>query len=83
MAAHPSVLAWRIPWPGEPGGPQSTGSHRPGPDYTHTHTPLREEKSDAGESPGKIETLSPLLPPCAAITAPGLQKALSPSIFHL
>ena len=24
MATHSSVLAWRIPWTEEPGGPQST-----------------------------------------------------------
>ena len=28
MAAHSSVLAWRIPGMGEPGGPLSMGSHR-------------------------------------------------------
>ena len=28
MAAHSSVLAWRIPWAEEPGGLQSMGSHR-------------------------------------------------------
>ena len=28
MAPHSSVLAWRIPWTEEPGGLQSTGSHR-------------------------------------------------------
>ena len=28
MAAHSSILAWRIPGTEEPGGPQSTGSHR-------------------------------------------------------
>ena len=28
MATHPSILAWRIPWTEEPGGPQSTGSQR-------------------------------------------------------
>ena len=28
MAAHSSVLAWRIPGMGEPGGLPSTGSHR-------------------------------------------------------
>ena len=28
MATHSSILAWRIPWPEEPGGPQSTGSQR-------------------------------------------------------
>ena len=30
MATHSSVLAWRIPWIEEPGGPQSMGSHRVG-----------------------------------------------------
>ena len=32
MAAHSSVLAWRIPWPKEPGGLQSMGSQRVGHD---------------------------------------------------
>ena len=30
MATHSSVLAWRIPGTGEPGGLPSTGSHRIG-----------------------------------------------------
>ena len=30
MAAHSSVLAWRIPGTGEPGGLPSVGSHRVG-----------------------------------------------------
>ena len=30
MATHSSVLAWRIPGMGEPGGLQSTGSQRVG-----------------------------------------------------
>ena len=30
MATHPSVLAWRIPGTGEPGGLLSMGSHRVG-----------------------------------------------------
>ena len=30
MATHSSILAWRIPWTEEPGGPQSIGSHRVG-----------------------------------------------------
>ena len=30
MATPSSVLAWRIPWTEEPGGPQSTGSYRVG-----------------------------------------------------
>ena len=32
MATHSSVLAWRIPGMGEPGGLPSMGSHRVGPD---------------------------------------------------
>ena len=30
MATHSSILAWRIPGTGEPGGLQSMGSHRVG-----------------------------------------------------
>ena len=30
MATYSSVLAWRIPGTGEPGGPPSMGSHRVG-----------------------------------------------------
>ena len=32
MATHSSVLAWRIPGPGQPGGLPSMGSHRVGHD---------------------------------------------------
>ena len=32
MATHSSVLAWRIPGMGEPGGLTSMGSHRVGQD---------------------------------------------------
>ena len=32
MAAHSTILAWRIPWMEEPGGLQSTGSQRVGHD---------------------------------------------------
>ena len=30
MAAHPSILAWKMPWPEEPGGLQSMRSQRVG-----------------------------------------------------
>ena len=33
MAAHSSILAWRIPWTEEPVGLQSTGSQRVGHDW--------------------------------------------------
>ena len=36
MATHSSVLAWRIPWTGEPDGLQSTGSRK-------TQTRLRDQ----------------------------------------
>ena len=32
VATHSSVLTWRIPWMGEPGGLPSMGSHRVGHD---------------------------------------------------
>ena len=32
MATNSSILAWRIPWTEEPGGPQSIGSQRVGHD---------------------------------------------------
>ena len=41
MANHSSILAWRIPWTEEPGGPQSIGLQRVGHDWSdlaHTHT---------------------------------------------
>ena len=31
-ATHSSILAWRMPWTGEPGGLQSIGSQRVGHD---------------------------------------------------
>ena len=34
MAAHSSVLAWKIPWMREPGGLPSMGSHRVGHDWS-------------------------------------------------
>ena len=34
MATHSSVLAWRIPGTGEPGGPLFMGSHRVGHDWS-------------------------------------------------
>ena len=32
MATHSNILAWRIPWTEEPGGLQSKGLQRVGPD---------------------------------------------------
>ena len=43
LATHSSILAWKIPWPEEPGRPQSMGLWRVGHNWvhtacTHTHT---------------------------------------------
>ena len=38
MAANLSITGWRIPWPEEPGGPQSMGSQRIGHDLTTEHS---------------------------------------------
>ena len=38
MATHSSVLAWRIPGTGEPGGLPSMGSHRLGHDWSNLAT---------------------------------------------
>ena len=32
VAAHLNILAWRVPWTEEPGGPQSLGLQRVGHD---------------------------------------------------
>ena len=32
ITTHSSILAWRMPWTEEPGGPQSMGSQRDGLD---------------------------------------------------
>ena len=49
MAAHSSVLAWRIPGPGEPDGLLSVGSHRVGHDWSDlaaaAYTYMRRNRS--------------------------------------
>ena len=41
MAAHSSILAWKVLWTEEPGGPQSMGSQRVGYDWAYTHNSTR------------------------------------------
>ena len=45
MAAHSSVLAWRIPGTGEPGGLPSMGSHRVGHDWSNVVAAAAYNKS--------------------------------------
>ena len=68
MATHSSVLAWRIPGTGEPGGLLSMGSHRVRQDWSnlaaaanfggnYPHLGMRE----GSESPGRPSTFCTLL----------------------
>ena len=48
MAAHSSVLAWRIPGTGEPGGLPSMGSHRVGHDWSDAAAAAADPKNIKG-----------------------------------
>ena len=52
MATHSSVLAWRIPGTGEPGGLPSMGSHRVGHDWSDLAAVAAAEEGE-GKSKGK------------------------------
>ena len=76
MATHSSVLAWRIPGMGEPGGLPSMGSHRVGHDlallyhflsiYTHICIILAPHSSTLAwkipwmEEPGRLQSMGSL-----------------------
>ena len=49
IAAHSSILAWRIPWREEPGGLQSMGSQRIGHDW-ETNKKKKKERERERES---------------------------------
>ena len=51
MATHSSVLAWRIPGTGEPGGLLSMGSHRVGDDWSDLAAAVAAVYVKAGQSP--------------------------------
>ena len=50
MATHPSILAWKIPGIGEPGGLPSMGSHRVGHDRSNLAAVCILEKEMATHS---------------------------------
>ena len=65
MATHSSILAWRIPGTGEPGGLPSTGLHRIGHDWSDLAAAAAVIKqtswnldSHVGASPGGVLPLS-------------------------
>ena len=57
MATHSSILAWKIPLTGEPGGQQSMGSQRVGHDCARTHALSLCESSDEAEYRGVLGSL--------------------------
>ena len=75
MATHFSVLAWRIPGTGEPGGVPSMGSHRVGHDWSDL---LSSSGCWMGSSVELKEPMS-ISPP----SSPWLASATKPSILLL
>ena len=53
MAAHSSILVWRIPWREEPGRLQSMGSKRVGHDFTSLHFTSFLTIGDSGHPEGR------------------------------
>ena len=49
MATHSSVLAWRIPGTGDPGGLPSMGSHRVGPNWSDLAAAAAARRCTGGE----------------------------------
>ena len=59
MAAHPNILAWRIPRTEEPGGIQAMGLQRVGNDYTHTQTIVENVGTLMKPVPEAIRVIKP------------------------
>ena len=61
MANHSSVLAWRIPGTGEPGGPPSMGSHRVRHDWSDlVAAAAAADLLQVSQGAGKVVWYSPL-----------------------
>ena len=87
MATHSSVLAWRIPGMGEPGGLPSMGSHRVGHDWSNLAAAAAAKFVIAFLPRSKCLLISWLQSPSAVILEPQNIKSLtvsivSPSICH-
>ena len=57
MATHSSVLAWRIPGTGEPGGLLSVGSHRVGHDWSDFTAAAWVKQRLGGDSAARMVSL--------------------------
>ena len=61
MASHSSILAWRIPWTEEPGGPQSIGSQRVRQDWSDWACVVSRLKRHSCRRCGGLSTQNMLL----------------------
>ena len=78
MATHSSVLAWRIPGTGEPGGLPSMGLHRVGHDWSDLAAAAAAEMQDPGEGKGNPLQYSSLENPkdrSPVVTVHGVAKS--------
>jgi len=78
MATHSSVLAWRIPGTGEPGGLPSTGSHRVG----HNRSDLAAAAATNLKSECMYTKLFQSCPCFAALWTATRQASLSIGFFR-
>ena len=62
MATHSSILAWRIPWTGEPGGLPSMGLHRVGHNRSDLAAVAACLMEKTLESPLKSKAIKPVDP---------------------
>ena len=58
MATHSSILAWRIPGMGEPGGLPSIGSHRVRHDWSELAAAAAAHASNVQNSPSQASAIS-------------------------
>ena len=59
MATHSSVLAWRIPGTGEPGGLRSMGSHRVGHNWSDLAAAVAPQLLNLCSGAQELQLLSP------------------------
>ena len=58
LATHSSVLAWRIPGTGEPGGLPSMGSHRVGHDWSDLEAAAKSRPAFSSDNFLTVQSLS-------------------------
>ena len=74
MTIHTSILAWKIPWTGEPGGLQSMGSQRVRHDWDWAHTQMGEWHVVSNGY--TLALIVPLIPQSPFLWWSGLESAL-------